>query len=298
MAASTKEIKGKIQSVDNIKQITRAMELMSVSKMKRAADRVTKTRQYANRAREILENITTDEVISDELLEYNQSDKILAVTVASDKSLCGGFNANIKKNLGKFIELNKDRVIDVIAVGQHAKRMADQLDCSVVAVFSDFNEHVEIGDVGEVFELLLEKFRNKTYRRVVVIYSHYESALSYTPLVRQLLPVDAAKLGDSLEEMVDSDTDMQTETMSRYLFEPSDESVLRELIPRLSKVRLFQALMESQASEHAARMFAMKNATENAEEVSEELTVSYNRARQSAVTQEISEISAAADALN
>lgn len=298
MSASTKEIKGKIQSVDNIKQITRAMELMSVSKMKRAADRVVNTRQYANRAREILENLTTDEVISDELLTYNETEKTLAVVVASDKSLCGSFNANVKKALGRFLQAQEGRTTDVLAVGEHAKRMGNQLECEILASFTDFNEHVEITDVGGIFELILSEFRDATYDRIVVIYSHYESALSYTPLVRQLLPVDAAQLGDTLEEMADTDADLQTETMSRYLFEPSEESVLKALIPRLSKVRLFQALMESQASEHAARMFAMKNATENAEEVSEELEVSYNRARQDAVTQEISEISAAADALN
>lgn len=298
MSASTKEIKSKIQSVDNIKQITRAMQMVSVAKMRRAANRVVQSREYTNRAREILENLTTEAAISHKLLEYNDTDRVLAVVVASDRSLCGSFNANVKKALDRFLSASGGDVVDVVAVGKHSKRMAEQLDCAVAASFSDFSEHVTVGDVGGVFEFCYSQFSKKAYRRVVIIYSHYESALSYKPLVRQLFPIDAASMGDTLSGMVDRETGMQTESMSRYLFEPSEEEVLTAIIPRLSKVRLFQALMESQASEHAARMFAMKNATENAEEVSEDLTLSYNRARQSAVTQEISEIAAAANALS
>jgi|AntDeeMinimDraft_6_1070357.scaffolds.fasta_scaffold00323_17 F-type H+-transporting ATPase subunit gamma len=296
MAASTKQIKGKIQSVDNIKQITKAMQLVSVTKMRRAADRVVLSREYANRAREILENLTTHETLSHPLLTYNDTSPVLAVVVASDKSLCGSFNANVKKTLSRFKQASSVDRVDVLAVGKHSKRMAKQLDCDVVASFSDFSEHVTISDVGGVFEFLYNQFIDENYHRVVVIYSQYESTLSYKPLVSQLLPVDAASMGDSLSDMVDRDPEMQTEIMSRYLFEPSDETVLSAIIPRLTKVRLFQALIESQASEHSARMFAMKNATENAEEVSEDLEQRYNRARQQSVTQEISEIAAAADA--
>ncbi|MEX2514819.1 MAG: ATP synthase F1 subunit gamma [Candidatus Paceibacterota bacterium] len=297
MPASTKQIKGKIQSVDNIKQITKAMQLVSVSKMRRAADRVVQTREYANRAREILENLTTHETLSHPLLTYNDTDPVLAIVVASDKSLCGSFNANVKKTLSRFIQASSGDQVDVVAVGKHSQRMARQMGCEVVASYSDFSEHVSVGDVGGIFEFLYNRFTQAAYRRVVVIYSHYESTLSYKPLVSQLLPVDAASMGDTLSHMVDRDQEMQTEIMSRYLFEPSEETVLSAVIPRLTKVRLFQALMESQASEHSARMFAMKNATENAEEVSEDLEQSYNRARQQAVTQEISEIAAASDAL-
>jgi F-type H+-transporting ATPase subunit gamma len=141
---------------------------------------------------------------------------------------------------------------------------------------------------------LLDEFKAGNYRRVVVIYSHYETALKCTPLVRQLLPVDPENMGD----MLDDSAAIRKEDMSSYLFEPSAESVLNGLLPRLSRIRLFQAMMESQASEHAARMFAMKNATENAEEVADELETDYNRARQRQVTQEIAEISAGANALN
>jgi F-type H+-transporting ATPase subunit gamma len=230
------------------------------------------------------------------LLTYNDTKPLLAVVVASDKSLCGSFNANVKKALSRFKLASAGDKVDVLAVGKHSKRIAKQIGCDVVASFSDFSEHVSISDVGGVFEFLLNQFTNENYYRVVVIYSHYESTLSYKPLVSQLLPVDATSMGDTLSDMVDHDPSMQTEIMSRYLFEPSEDVVLSSVIPRLTKVRLFQALMESQASEHSARMFAMKNATENAEEVSEDLEQRYNRARQQSVTQEISEIAAAADA--
>ncbi len=300
MSASTKEIKGKIESVENIQQITRAMQLMSVSKMRRASDRVASTRRYADRAREILENVAEDQALEHPLMNYGDGDAALAVVVASDKGLCGNFNAKVRKRLKMFVESTGESPIDVVAVGDHAVRSADILECDVVGSFNEFNEYVSIADVGGIFELIQEEFHSGEYNRVVVIYSHYESALEFTPLVRQLLPVDPDSMGDTLDEASEASEEekITKETMARYLFEPSESAVVSALLPRLSRVRLFQALMESQASEHSARMFAMKNATENAEEVAEELEVSYNRARQDAITQEISEISAGANALN
>lgn len=300
MSASTKEIKGKIESVENIQQITRAMQLMSVSKMRRAVDRVAPTRRYADRAREILENLSADQNITHPLMEYGDGNAVLAVVVASDKGLCGSFNAKIQKRLEKFKESANESPVDVVAVGDHAAGSAEILECDLVGTFNEFNEHVSISDVSGIFELVRSEFHSGTYNRVVVIYSHYESALEFTPLVRQLLPVDPDNMGDTLDEVAEAagEETVSRESMSQYIFEPSESAVVSAVLPRFSQVRLFQALMESQASEHSARMFAMKNATENAEEVAEELEISYNRARQDAITREISEISAGANALS
>ena len=289
---TTKEIKNQIKSVNNIKQITRAMELMSVAKMRRAAERVEDTREYATRALEILKNVGQIPGLRDDLFRYPDTEKTLAVVLASDQSLCGSFNANVRKQTTEFI--GSETAVDIVAVGTQTARFSERLRAEVIRSFSDFNERVQIADVAEMFAYLLDEFKAGNYRRVVVIYSHYETALKYTPLVRQLLPVDPENMGD----MLDDSAAIRKEDMSSYLFEPSAESVLKALLPRLSRIRLFQAMMESQASEHAARMFAMKNATENAEEVANELETDYNRARQRQVTQEIAEISAGANALN
>jgi F-type H+-transporting ATPase subunit gamma len=294
MTKTTKEIKRKIDSVDNIREITRAMQLMSVAKMRKATDRTINTRPYAQRAREILETVTRAEKIQHPLLAYRDSDRTLAVVIASDKGLCGSFNTSVERQLNQ-LNASISRSISVVACGQMAKRFAKR-DFPIAASFSGFDEKTELADIGGLFSAVHEEFLSGDYHRVVVVYTHYESATQYTPLVRQLFPVDVGNLGQTLT--ADDSTDETSRSVLRnYVFEPSESAVAGAVVPRFSRVRLYQAVLESQASEHSARMFAMKNATENAEEISEELETEYNRARQSEITQEIADISSAANAL-
>jgi F-type H+-transporting ATPase subunit gamma len=292
---TTKEIKNKIESVDNIKQITKAMQLMSVGKMRTATDRALETRPYANKAREILASVTANHRISHPLLTYGKGERTLAVVLASDKGLCGGFNDMIADRLEELTKGDSDSVA-VVAVGEETDRFARQLGCEVLASFHDFDENTKLEEVGGIFTAVHEAFLSNRFERVMVVYAHYESALERSPLARQLFPVDPDNMGDTLSGMEDEDPQTNLDTTD-YLFEPSDEAVASAVLPRLSRVRLYQALLESQASEHSARMFAMKNATENAEEMGEELETDYNQARQQEVTQEIAEISSAAEAL-
>jgi F-type H+-transporting ATPase subunit gamma len=293
--ATTKEIKRKISSVDNIQQITRAMQLMSVAKMRKATDRATNTRPYAKRAREILETVTQAEKIQHPLVQYQESDKILAVVIASDKGLCGNFNGSLRKQLNQ-LQASVSRDVSVLTVGKKATQFTKRARFAVVGSFSGFDEKTELTDIGGLFSAVHEEFLSGNYHRVVVVYTHYESATQYTPLVRQLFPVDVENMGQTLT--ADDSTDETPRSVLRnYLFEPSESAVAGAVLPRFSRVRLYQAVLESQASEHSARMFAMKNATENAEEISEELETEYNRARQSEITQEIADISSAANAL-
>lgn len=294
--STTKEIKNKIESVDNIKQITKAMQLMSVGKMRTATDRALETRPYANKAREILANVTANHRISHPLLTYGESDRTLAVVIASDKGLCGGFNDMIADRLEALTDGDPESVA-VVAVGEETDRFAHQLGCEVLASFHDFDENTKLEDVGGIFTVVHDAFLGNRFDRVAVVYAHYESALERSPLARQLFPVEPNNMGDTLSGMeADEDGQENTDTTD-YLFEPNDEAVASAVLPRLSRIRLYQALLESQASEHSARMFAMKNATENAEEMGEELETDYNQARQQEVTQEIAEISSAANAL-
>lgn len=294
--ATTKEIKNKIDSVDNIKQITKAMQLMSVGKMRTATDRVLETRPYANRAREILASVTANQRISHPLLTYGKSEKTLAVVIASDKGLCGGFNKMIGDRLDTLIEESSGD-FSVVAVGEETDRIANQLGCDVLASFHDFDEKTKLKEVGGIFTAVHDAFLSNRFESAQVVYAHYESALKRFPLVRQLFPVDPDNMGDTLSGMESEKTSDANHKQEDYLFEPSESEVASAVLPRLSRIRLYQAVLESQASEHSARMFAMKNATENAEEMSEELETDYNQARQQEVTQEIAEISSAAEAL-
>lgn len=292
---TTKEIKNKIESVDNIKQITKAMQLMSVGKMRTATDRALQTRPYARRARQILANVTANQRISHSLLNYGKSDKTLAIVMASDKGLCGGFNNTIADRLEELAD-GDPASVTVIAVGEKADQFSRRLGCEVMASFHDFDEKTKLEEVGGIFTAVHDAFLTNRFQKVMVVYAHYESALKRSPLARQLFPVDPNNMGDTLSGMED-DNETESPDVTDYLFEPSEEDVAGAVLPRLSRVRLYQALLESQASEHSARMFAMKNATENAEEMGEELETDYNQARQQEVTQEIAEISSAAEAL-
>lgn len=294
--STTKEIKNKIESVDNIKQITKAMQLMSVGKMRTATDRALETRSYSNKAREILVSVTANHRISHPLLTYGKGDRTLAVVIASDKGLCGGFNDMIADRLEELTNGDSDSVA-VVAVGEETDRFACQLGCEVLASFHDFDENTKLEEVGGIFTAVHDGFLSNCFERVMVVYAHYESALERSPLARQLFPVDPDNMGDTLSGIETDEESANGSDMTDYLFEPSDEDVAAAVLPRLSRIRLYQALLESQASEHSARMFAMKNATENAEEMGEELETDYNQARQQEVTQEIAEISSAADAL-
>jgi F-type H+-transporting ATPase subunit gamma len=295
MTETTKDIKNKISSVDNIQQITRAMQLMSVAKMRKARDRATNSRPYARRAREILETVTKTQTIQHPLLQYQDTERSLAVVIASDKGLCGNFNTAVKRQLNT-LKTSTPRELSVVAVGEKTAQFSKRNDYEISATFSGFDEKTEIADIGGLFSAVHNLFLSASYHRVVVVYTHYESATQHIPLVRQLFPVDAENMGETLTAEDDKNTTDRS-VMRNYIFEPSESAVAGAVLPRFSRARLYQAAMESQASEHSARMLAMKSATENAEEMSEELETEYNRARQSEITQEIADISSAANAL-
>ena len=304
MPLSAKAIKSKINSVGNIKQITRAMELMSVSKMKQATERVLRSREYAQRAQGILRHVARDQNTIHQLLEYGDGDKSLVVVIGSSKGLCGSFNVNVAKRMRAYTkEVTGQDASEVafVAVGKRPSKEVGKLEndfpVDLLGSFNEFTENVRERDIRGLARLVLDEFRSGEYRNVVVIYTHYITALKNQVLACQLLPVDPEATLDTLDGVTEVDAE-ESANLAGYTFEPDEDAVLDAILPRLTEVRLYQMILESQASEHSARMFAMKNATENAEEMKEELQLSYNRARQAQVTREISEISAAANALS
>jgi F-type H+-transporting ATPase subunit gamma len=300
MPLPAKTIRTKISSVKNIGKITRAMELVSVSKMKKAVDQATHSREYAARALEILENLSRHRTLRHPLLRQGMGDKVLLVVVSSNKGLCGGYNANVIKTAVKFAKELKDESCTIVAVGRYSERASRVMKADLVASFVDIGDEPSWRDTRAVANLATEEFLKGAYTRVVLVYTRYESALSYAPVVQNLLPIRksvVAEFQDTVGSVKNPEPGVVRESMSEYMFEPSEQELLDATLPRLVESQVYQALLEARASEHSARMFAMKNASDNAKTLVEDLTLSYNQVRQSAITQEISEIAAGADAL-
>ena len=303
MALQTRTIRTKIRSVGNIKKITRAMEMVAVSKMKRAVSAAFGTREYTAYALSILSDIAKEREAAHPFLDEGVGEKTLMIIIASDKGLCGGFNVQLGKHVAQTVsKLGGVEKVDFVTIGRNAEKIARRVGSGIRGSFSAFDEQVTARDIGGLMRLVFDDYRSDTYKAVVLAYNHYRSAISYLPITRDLLPVDPAELHERFTATLEPDDKAAAALSERrdralYLFEPDEEEVLLEILPRLVEVQVYQAILESAASEHSARMFAMKNATDNAEKLVDELTLRYNHARQDGITQEISEIAAGADAL-
>ena len=295
--ASGKEIKLKIGTISNIKKITKTMEMVSVSKMKKMVARVSASKEYAVKALQLLANLALERNIEHPLLEQGKGEKNLLVVFASNKGLCGGFNVNISKKLSQIAKQSK-RTLDVVTIGKQAERAARRNNLSIVASFIEFNEKTGSDDFLVLKQILLDKMQGGEYRETWMLYTEFKSAVSYAPVNYQILPPNVETLKHIfVEEEREERYGHKLKSLSRYIVEPSPEEVVEQIVPKLLHASLYHAHLESQASEHSARMFAMKNASDNAGNLVDDLTLQYNKARQSAITQEISEIVGGAEAL-
>jgi len=298
--ATGKEIKLKIRTVSNIKKITKTMEMVSVSKMKKMVARAQHSKEYAVKALQLLANLSLERDISHPLLEQGKGEKNLLVIYASNKGLCGGYNTNISKKLSEIAELVKDskRELDVITIGKQAERAAKRNNLNIVASFVTFNEKTGSNEFFEVQKTVLDLFGSEIYHEVWMLYTEFQSAVSYLPVNYKILPPQIDNLKHFfLDKEREERFGYKLKSLSRYKFEPSPEDILSKIIPEILHACLYYAHLESQASEHSSRMFAMKNASDNAGSLVEDLTLEYNKARQAAITQEISEIVGGVEAL-
>lgn len=278
----TKVIKEKIKSVGNIKKITKTMEHVSAAKMKKAIDSALTLRPFHTEAQHILDDISLDSLTKHELLVSNGCPKEVIIIIASNKGLCGSYNSNIYR---KFIELypqEKRSDVQIVAYGKYAEKIAKKLKLETLASFN--HPIITSSDAHATISMLIDWYREKKIGNVKLLYTHYTSAVSFTPTCLSLLPFSSEGQPDAKGE-------------PRYDYEPDQDGVLSTIIPMMLHNILYGALLESYASEHSARMFAMKSATDNAKELQDELKLFYNRARQTAVTQEIAEITGGAMAL-
>jgi F-type H+-transporting ATPase subunit gamma len=309
MATSSREIKGRIRSVKNTKQITRAMQLVAASKMRRAQERALTSRDYATRALELLRRVSTSAMpvayADHPLLTERPVARVGVVLFTSSRGLAGGYNANVIKKMlelvgsaglaGDAATLTKEQ-IDIIAIGKKGEQAARKAGYTVVSAFPDLSDAPTAVELGPIADALFDGFTSTRFDRVVLVYTHFASTLVQVPRVKQLLPVKYAEIEALLNDAVTEQTDAQIKGVSEYALEPTPEAVLTQIFRALADVQIYQALLEARASEHASRMMAMKSASDNAGKLMGELTLSYNQARQAAITREIAEIAAGTSA--
>jgi len=285
LAQSTREIKRRIRGINNIKQITNAMELVASARLKRARDRLEKTRPYYNaiyeNIREVLGELGS---INYPYLKPREIKRSLYIVIAADRGLAGGFNSNVNRLAEREMKYIKDRV-KVIAVGTKARDYFRLRGYDIMAEFIGITEDPSFKDAKNIGTLALEAYEKGEIDEVKLVYTRFISVISQQPDILRLLP------GDSLK------ADEEKAKRAIIEFEPSLDDVLNYLIPKYIQSVIYGALVESSASQQGARRTAMENATDNAEEMIDELLLTYNRVRQAAITTEITEIVSGAEAL-
>ncbi len=288
---SLKEIRNRITSVGSTMQITSAMKMVSAAKLKRAQDAITQMRPYAEKLQEILGNLTSSLDISENALAATRPvDNVLIIAITSNRGLCGGFNNNIIKRVNLAItEEYSNANVSLLCLGKKAKdafkRSDMYFDTVGTGIAEDIFADLSFGNVSVIADFAMKSFLEKKFDKVVVIYNSFINAASQEVVEEQLLPIVPTEQKDDKQA-------------GDYIFEPSKEEIVEELIPKTLKIQLFKALLDSNASEHGARMTAMHKATDNAKELQRSLKLSYNKARQAAITNEILEIVGGAEALN
>ncbi|MEZ4114423.1 MAG: ATP synthase F1 subunit gamma [Candidatus Paceibacterota bacterium] len=298
MGLATKAIKQKIKSVNNIKKITKTMEMVSVSKMKKTTDRVTRGRAYSRYALELLHHIAGEKHISHPFLEKNKTEKTLVIVISSNKGLAGAYNVNISKSLAKYKASTKN-TIDCITIGKQSEKSARRNGLEIVASFIEFSEKSTSEEFLAIRDIIISEFKSGKYESIKILYTEFKSSTSYKPFLMQILPVKEEIYRDLLLPDSDENTKHdEKKKLSLYTFEPSEAEILDTVIKQLLEQAIFHTFLESLASEHSSRMFAMKNANDSANTMVSELTLYYNRVRQGAITQEIAEIVGGAAAMS
>lgn len=307
MAKGTREIRRKIKSIKNTRQITKAMELVAASKMRRAVANTLALRPYARLAQALLQNLSdkTSENLHP-LLAKREVKKVLVIVVATDRGLCGGLNTQLFRKFSEYLKSEQSKSnppeISFIAIGKKAQDFLRRTGQKVIAAYGAMSNHPTLRDSYAVSRMVLQDYTNSVYDKIMLIYTDYISVVNQKPSVRRLLPLSRYALGEMISEIETKihnapGTQMEAAAVTEYKFEPSPDRVLEMLLPRLTEMQVYQAILEASASEHSARMFAMRNASDNASEFIDDLTLAYNQIRQASITAELAEISAGRAAL-
>jgi F-type H+-transporting ATPase subunit gamma len=281
--ASQRDIRRRIQSSRNIKQITRAMQFVAASKLKRAQEATLASRPYAEKLDEVLADLAV--VLNGDdhpLLVRREGGKRLIALITTDRGLAGALNTNTIRFAAQQIT-GTSGDLTVVTVGRKGRDAMRRARVPLEAHFEGFGDRPAFADVLPLARLISDGYLGGSYSRVDIIYSHFVSTLSQRPTMDELLPITPSE-------------DTEGIPGNQFIFEPSPAAVLEQLLPRYVATRLFQAVLEGKASEESSRMVAMKNATENAEDLIEDLTLAYNKVRQTNITREMIEIASGAQA--
>lgn len=291
--ANLRDIRNRIESIKNTQQITRAMKMVAAAKLRKAQDRIIETRPYASKMKEVVARLVRNSSEEDVLLHVPESkDNVLLIVVGSDRGLCGGFNNNLFKVVEKTVkneysEYLKNGNLSLICIGRQAVKYFGKRNYNVVAEYPGFWDDITFNKATDIMKSVISDFKSGTFDEVKLAYNEFKSVIAQNRLVETVLPIDPESLVGEEEES----------SATEYIFEPDVENILKKLLPLHLNLQLWKAILESNAAEQGARMTAMDNATENAQEMKEDLQLEYNRARQSAITTEISEIISGAQAL-
>lgn len=290
--ATLREVRRRITSVRNIAQITRAMQMVAASRMKRAQDAIIAARPYSDELREALARVAAAvDAEVDPLLARRPIRRIGLVVITTDRGLVGSLNANAARAVLRHLaeeSSGRDEAVQVtaITVGRKGRDSLRRAGVPIAAHFAQLGDRPSFADVTPIARLVTEDFLAGTYDRIEIAYSAFINTLSQRPVIRTVLPVERPTMGEQ-----------ETETNDEYLFEPSPEAVLGRLLPHFVAVDIYRAVLENRASEQSAQMVAMRSATENARELIGDLTLVYNKTRQANITREMTEIASGAEAL-
>jgi F-type H+-transporting ATPase subunit gamma len=286
MSGNSRDIKRRIKSVKNISQITKAMELVAAAKMRRAQEQTRASRPYAQISAGLIKNLTKkadylkNPLLSKVIADKQGTQKLLAVLISSDKGLTGSLNTNLLQKAHELLKTEGKERFDVLTVGKKAGDAARRLSLNIVGSFDSKDKDVSINDAKPIAQIATEDYLSSKYEKVFLVYTDFVSTLIQKPNIVQLLPFSDHESGNMYH-------------VPEYLFEPDADQVLDKLVTNTIEFIVYQSMLEAVASEHSARMVAMKNASTAAGDLIDDLSLTFNQARQAGITKELSEISAA-----
>tara|TARA_B100000886_G_scaffold261979_1_gene186703 strand:- start:569 stop:1432 length:864 start_codon:yes stop_codon:yes gene_type:complete len=285
--ANLKEIRNRIASVSSTMQITSAMKMVSAAKLKKAQDAITAMRPYANTLKKLIQNLSSnlEGDIQNPYTQVRTKQKTLIVSLTSNRGLCGAFNTNIIKKTRHLIDHDFcEQDVSLITIGKKGSEVLKKTG-KIIGIYDTVFDNLDYDNIAQIAQNIMDKFAAHTFDQVFLVYNQFKNAATQIVEVEPFLPI-GAELNDSVSARTD------------YIFEPSKPEIINDLLPKSLKMQLYKAVRDSFASEHGARMTAMHKATDNATELRDQLKLTYNQARQAAITNEILEIVGGAEALN
>jgi F-type H+-transporting ATPase subunit gamma len=294
MAVQTRTIKRRIKSVTNTRKITKAMELVAASKMRKAVNSVLMSRPYSKLAWETVLSVgkKIDSSIHPLMRQSKKVEKVLLILLSSDRGLAGGYNTNIIKTALNEIRRLGDKVeIQTVCIGKRGADALRRMKQPILASFTEITNNPKFEEILPIGRMIIDEFSAEKYDKVLLVYTDFVSAVSQKPLVLELLPFGEKEIMEEKEEME------AKEECVEYIFEPTAREILNKILPRLVETMVYQAVLEAATSEHSSRMFAMRSASDSAAEMIDDLSFTFNQARQAGITQEIAEISSGKAAL-